>query len=67
MMAEKKIVTGTVKCLRCGSEWPQEILEGWGGPDFPETAGYGPDPVCVAIRVDPRTGAGHVCKGQLRG
>lgn len=50
------------KC-RHGHEHPDELVDNWGQEGHGD--GYGPEPVCVALRTDPLTGAGAVCRGAL--
>lgn len=52
----------SLKCNRCGKVWPDELGEQWGSG---ESSGYGPEPVCVNVVQDKRTGAGAVCRGGL--
>ena len=57
------------QCRRCGQEYPDEYVEGWGQEGRGD--GYGSEPVCTAMREDkngkevggeiPR----HVCRGPL--
>lgn len=55
-----------VECQRCHKRWDSAILEAWGTDAFPETMGYGPKPMCVAIVTNRRGNAGEVCAGDFR-